>query len=78
MGRWGIGKRCLKVGGRIVMYLSASGCVLGSSTRDELRIAIVDQVVVETHVFLLSEDSIVGLHAVFLEHGGIAWTGISV
>ena len=60
------------------MYLGASSCVLGSSAGDKLSIVVVDQVVVETHVFLLGEDGIVGLEPVCLEHRSISRYFISL
>lgn len=60
------------------MYLGASGCVLGSSAGDELCIMVINQVVVETHMFLLGKDGVVGLETVLLEHGIIAEWYISL
>ena len=58
-------------GGREDVLGAASG-VLGRAAGDELRVVVLDQVFVEAHVFFLGEDGVVGLEAVFLEHGFIA------
>lgn len=53
-------------------YLSASCCVLSSTTRDQLRIAVLDKLLVEGHVLLLGENGVVGLEAVLLEESLIS------
>lgn len=50
-------------------YLSSTGSVLSGTASDQLGIVVLDKVVVQTHVLLLCEDSIVGLDVVFLEEG---------
>lgn len=49
------------------MYLSASSGVLGSPAGDDFGVIVLEQVVVETHVLFLGQDSVVGLEAIFLE-----------
>lgn len=49
------------------MYLSASRGVLGRPTGDEFGVIVLEQVVVETHVFFLGQDSVIGFEAVFLK-----------
>lgn len=58
--------------------LGAASGVLGRAAGDELRVVVLDQVFVEAHVFFLGEDGVVGLEAVFLEHGFIAGRGRTV
>lgn len=47
--------------------LGATSSVLGSTTCNELRVMVLDQVLVETKVLLFGENSVVGLEAVLLE-----------
>lgn len=51
--------------------LSTTGSVLGSTTGDQLSIKL-HELIVETHVLLLSKDSIVGLQAILLQKSGIS------
>ena len=51
-------------------YLSTTGSVLSSTTRDQLSIPG-EEVLVDAHVLLLSKNSIIVLQAVLLEKGGI-------
>lgn len=55
-----------------MMYLGASGGVLGGAAGDEFGVAVLQQVFVEAHVLLFGEDGVVGLDAVALEHGFIS------
>ena len=74
MGWGGGGSRGVWVGdGRV--YLGAAGGVLGGAAGDEFGVAVLEQVFVEAHVFFFGEDGVVGLEAVFFEHGGISDTG---
>jgi hypothetical protein len=50
---------------------SASG-ILSSSSGDQLGRVVVQEVFVDSEVFFLSEDGIIGFEAVFLEEGFIA------
>ena len=52
-------------------YLGTTSGVLGSTTGDQLGIAG-KQVLVDTHVLLLGEDSIIGLQIILLQESGIA------
>lgn len=54
------------------MYLSASCSVLSSTASNELGLAVVDQVLVDAHVLLLGQNSVVGLQTILLEHSLIA------
>jgi hypothetical protein len=54
----------------MVLYLSATGSVLSSTTGNQLSIPG-KEVLVDTHVLLLSKDSIVLLEAILLEKSGI-------
>jgi hypothetical protein len=54
----------------IFSYLGTTGSVLSSPTGDQLSIPS-KEILVDTHVLLLGEDSIVILQAVLLEKGGI-------
>lgn len=58
-------------------YLSTTGGVLSSTTGDQLSIPG-KEVLVDTHVLLLGEDSIVLLQAVLLEKGSITLGLMSV
>lgn len=49
------------------MYLSTSCGVLSGAASNELRIMVLDQILVETHVLLLGQNGVVGLQAVLLE-----------
>lgn len=55
------------VGGQNV--LGATGRVLGSSAGDELGVEVVEEVLVEAEVLLLSEDGVVGLEVVLVQQG---------
>lgn len=52
-------------------YLRTTSRVLCSTTGDQLGIVIVEQLLVQTHVLLLSEDGIVVLEAVLLQKRGV-------
>jgi hypothetical protein len=58
-------------------HLSTTGSVLGSTTSDQFRIAVLDEVFVEAHVLLFGEDGIVGFYAVFLEHRLISTSALA-
>lgn len=58
-------------------YLSTTGSVLSSTTGDQLSIPG-KEILVDTHVLLLGEDSIVILQAVLLEKGSITLESMSV
>lgn len=47
------------------VYLSASSGVLSRPTGNEFGIIVLQQVVIETHMFFLREDGVVGFEAVF-------------
>lgn len=51
-------------------YLSTTSGVLGGTTGDQLGVAG-NQVLVDTHVLVLSEDSIIGLQTILLQESGI-------
>jgi hypothetical protein len=61
----------------IFPYLSTTGSVLSSTTGDQLSIPG-KEVLVDTHVLLLSKDSIVFLQPVLLEEIGITSKIMSV
>lgn len=48
-------------------YLSASSGVLRGTAGDELGVVVLEKVFVEGHVFLLGENSVIGLDVVLLE-----------
>lgn len=58
------------VGGQDV--LSTTSGVLGGATGDELGVVVVEEVLVERDVLLLSEDGVVGSEAVLVEKGLVA------
>lgn len=60
------------------MYLGTTGSVLGSTTGDQLDIVLGEQLVVETHVLVLSKDSIVVLQAILLQKGGITSDNVRI
>lgn len=60
------------------MYLGTTGSVLGSTTGDQLDIVLGKQLVVETHVLVLSKDSIVVLQAILLQKGGITSDNVRI
>ena len=47
--------------------LGTSGSVLGGTTSDELGVVVVQEVLIERDVLLLSEDSVIGLEVILLE-----------
>jgi hypothetical protein len=53
----------------------AAGGVLGAAAGDEFRVAVLQQVVVEGHVFGFGEDRVVEFEVIFLEHGIVAGDG---
>lgn len=53
-----------------VPYLGTTGSVLGGTTGDQLSVPG-EEVLIDAHVLLLSEDSIVGLQAILLKESGI-------
>ena len=57
------------------VYLGAAGGVLSGAAGDDLGVAVLEQVVVEAHVFFFGEDGVVGLKAVVFEHGLIPGGG---
>lgn len=52
-------------------YLSASRSILRRPASDEFGFVILEQVIIETHMFFLGEDGVVGFEAVFFEEGFI-------
>lgn len=58
-------------------YLSTSRSVLGSTAGDQLGVAVLEQVLVQSHVLFLGEDGIVGLDVVLLQHGIISTQFVS-
>lgn len=64
------------VGGQNV--LSTTGRVLCGTASNEFRIVVLHQVVIETHVLLLSQNGIIGLQAVLLEEFLITANGVSM
>jgi hypothetical protein len=58
------------------IYLGTAGRVLCPSSSNELCVAVLEEVFVETHVLLFGENSIIGLHAVLLEHGIVTEVGL--
>ena len=60
------------VGERTGTHLSASGSILCGSASDELGVAVLEQVLVYAHVLFLGEYCVVGLEAIFFEHGFIS------
>jgi hypothetical protein len=48
-------------------YLSTTRRVLSGTTRNKLRIKVINQVIVKSKVLLLGKNSIIGLQSVFLE-----------
>ena len=59
-------------------YLGTTGSVLGSTTGDQLDIVLGEQLVVETHVLVLSKDSIVVLQTILLQKGGITSDNVRI
>lgn len=53
------------------IYLSTTSGVLGGTTGDQLGVPG-EQVLVNTHVLVLSEDSVIFLQAILLQKSGIA------
>lgn len=49
--------------------LSAASRVLGRAAGDQLRVVVLQEVLVEVHVLGFGQDGVVGLEAVFLEQG---------
>lgn len=64
-------------GNDLSTYLSTTSGVLSSTTGDQLGIAR-KQVLVDTHVLVLGEDSIIGLETVFLQESDIATCSVSI
>lgn len=58
-------------------YLGTTSGVLGGTTGDQLGVPG-EQVLVDTHVLVLSKDGIIFLQAVLLEESSIANYGISI
>lgn len=52
--------------------LGTTGSVLGGATGNQLGIVVVEEVLVDASMLLLSEDGIVGLEAILLEEGLVA------
>lgn len=50
-----------------VTYLGTSSGILSSTTSDEFRVAVVQELVVDGHVLLLGQDCIVRLEAILVE-----------
>lgn len=53
------------------MYLGSASSVLSSTTSNQFRIVVLEQLLVKTHVLFFSEDSIIGLEAVLFQKSGI-------
>jgi hypothetical protein len=60
----------------IAPYLGTTGSVLGGTTGDQLGVPG-EEVLIDAHVLLLSENSIVGLQAILLEKSGITRRKVS-
>ena len=58
-------------------YLSTSSCVLGRTAGNEFCIVVLEEIFVEAHVLFFGENGIVGLEAIFLQHGGISGCKLS-
>lgn len=54
----------------MVVYLCSTGGILSSTTSNQLSIKL-QQLVVEAHVLLLREDSVVVLKSILLQESGI-------
>ena len=52
--------------------MSASSGILGSTTRYEFGIVVLEEVFVEGHVFFFGKDGVVGFDAVLLEESFIS------
>lgn len=59
---------------RCLAYLCATSGVLSSASSDQLRIVVLQEFFVETHMLLLREDGIIVLEAIFFEQGFITIT----
>lgn len=63
-------------------YLSTTRRVLSCTTRNKLRIEVLNQVIVKSEVLLLSKNCVIGLQSVFLEEllvtrvVGSAWSSL--
>ena len=68
-GRWGLGKGKEGRG-----YLCSTSGILRRTACDEFCVVVLEQVLVEAHVFFFGENGVVGLEAVFGE-GGFITTG---
>jgi hypothetical protein len=58
-------------------YLGTTSGVLSGTTGDQLGIAG-KQILVDTHMLLLGEDSIIGLQAILIQESGIATDGVNI
>jgi hypothetical protein len=52
-------------------YLGATGSVLSGTTSNQLGVMVLEQFLVDAHVLVLGEDSIVVLQAILLQEGGV-------
>lgn len=59
-------------------YLGTTGSVLGSTTGDQLNIVLGEELVIKTHVLVLSKDSIVVLQTILLQKGGITSDNVRI
>lgn len=49
-------------------YLSTTSGVLSSTSGNQFRIAVLDEVLIEAHVLLFGQNRVIGLHAILLKH----------
>lgn len=56
------------------IYLGSTGSVLSGTTSNQLRLAVLEELVIESHMLLLGKDSVIILQAVLLQESTITVT----